>query len=46
MTALFEKTPGSVDTPPPLLGEHNSEIYTALDISAAEQSRLKTAGVI
>ena len=46
LTAQFEKTPGTVDTPPPVLGEHNSEIYAALEISAAEQSRLKTAGVI
>lgn len=46
LTAQFEKTPGTVDTPPPVLGEHNSEIYAALEISVAEQSRLKTAGVI
>lgn len=46
LTAQFEKTPGAVDTPPPVLGEHNSEIYGGLGISAAEQTRLKTAGVI
>ncbi len=46
LTALFEKTPGTVETPPPTLGEHNSEVYTALGISADEQTRLKTAGVI
>ncbi len=46
LTALFEKTPGTVETPPPALGEHNNEIYTALGISADEQTRLKTEGVI
>ncbi len=46
LTAQFEKTPGAVDTPPPVLGEHNSEIFGGLGISAAEQTRLKTAGVI
>jgi CoA:oxalate CoA-transferase len=46
LTALFEKTPGMVDTPPPALGEHNREIYSALGISDAEQAALKTKGVI
>ena len=46
LTALFEKTPGTVDAPPPALGEHNSEIYSALGISEAEQAALKTKGVI
>jgi len=46
LTAQFEKTPGTVDAPPPLLGEHNAEIYAALGISAAEQTRLKSQGVI
>ena len=46
LTALFEKTPGSVDTPPPVLGEHNAMIYTALGLSAADQADLKAKGVI
>lgn len=46
LTARFEKTPGAVETPPPTLGEHNSEIYTALGISDAEQAALKSKGVI
>jgi crotonobetainyl-CoA:carnitine CoA-transferase CaiB-like acyl-CoA transferase len=46
LTALFEKTPGTVDTPPPVLGEHNGEIYGALGISEAEQADLKARGVI
>lgn len=46
LTALFDKTPGSVDTPPPTLGEHNRAIYGALGLSEAELSDLKTKGVI
>ena len=46
LTALFEKTPGSVDTAPPMLGEHNRDIYAALGLSEAEQSDLKAKGVI
>jgi len=46
LTALFEKTPGTVDTPPPKLGEHNGEIYTALGITDADQAALKSKGVI
>ncbi len=46
LTALFEKTPATVDTPPPRLGEHNAEIYAALGISETEQTQLKSRGVI
>jgi len=46
LTALFDKTPGSVDTPPPALGEHNQQIYFLLGLSEAEQAELKTKGVI
>ena len=46
LTALFEKTPGTVDTPPPKLGEHNGEIYTALGITDVDQATLKSKGVI
>ena len=46
LTARFEKTPGSVETPPPTLGEHNAEIYSGLGISETEQADLKTKGVI
>ena len=46
LTAMFAKTPGSVDTPPPTLGEHNAEIFGAMGISPDEQAALKTKGVI
>lgn len=46
LTARFEKTPGSVDAPPPALGEHNQQIYSMLGLSEAEQAELKSKGVI
>ena len=46
LTARFGKTPGAVETPPPTLGEHNAQIYGALGLSEAEQSDLKSRGVI
>ncbi|MFN7956724.1 MAG: CoA transferase [Holophagaceae bacterium] len=46
LTALFEKTPASVDLPPPTLGEHNADIYGALGLGASELAELKTKGVI
>ena len=46
LTARFEKTPGTVETPPPVLGEHNGEIYSGMGISETEQAELKAKGVI
>jgi len=46
LTALFGKTPGSVDTPPPTLGEHNREVYAALGLDEADLAELKAKGVI
>ncbi len=46
LTALFGKTPGSVDTPPPTLGEHNQQVYAALGLSEARLTELKSKGVI
>ena len=36
-------TPGSVDTPAPMLGQHNKEIY---GLSDAELEELKKEGII
>ena len=39
-------TPGSVRTPPPLLGEHTDEVLTWLGCDAAEQIALRQAKVV
>jgi CoA:oxalate CoA-transferase len=46
LTARFEKTPGTVDAPPPALGEHNRRIFRSLGLSEAELTDLKSKGVI
>ena len=46
LTALFEKTPGSVDSGPPTLGQHNAEVYAAIGLGEADLQALKAKGVI
>jgi crotonobetainyl-CoA:carnitine CoA-transferase CaiB-like acyl-CoA transferase len=46
LTALFEKTPGVVETPPPTLGQHNEEILGALGHSGDALAQLRQKGVI
>ncbi len=46
LTALFEKTPGSVETAPPTLGQHNRQIFSSLGLTEAEQAELKAKSVI
>ena len=42
----FSRTPGGIDRPPPLLGEHNQEVLQEIGFSAAEVEELKTQDVI
>jgi crotonobetainyl-CoA:carnitine CoA-transferase CaiB-like acyl-CoA transferase len=46
LTALFEKTPGAVEAPPPTLGEHNALVYGHLGLGEGELIELKSKGVI
>lgn len=46
LTAHFAKTPGTVETPPPTLGEHNAEVYGRLGLAPEDLAALKTKGVI
>lgn len=42
----FESTPGSIRTPPPLLGEHSDEILSGLGYDVEAVARLRAEGVI
>ena len=42
----FSRTPGALDLPPPLLGEHNSELLQEIGFSPAEIEELKAGEVI
>lgn len=42
----LSKTPGSIRTPAPALGQHNEEIYASLGLAAGDLARLKDKGVI
>jgi crotonobetainyl-CoA:carnitine CoA-transferase CaiB-like acyl-CoA transferase len=46
LTAKFEKTPGSIDTPPPRLSQHTCEVLTSLGYSEDDLARLRSAGAI
>ncbi|MEK6572318.1 MAG: CaiB/BaiF CoA-transferase family protein [Bacteroidota bacterium] len=46
LTSKFEKTPGSVGSPPPRLSEHTNEILGQLGYSDAEIKKLKEQGII
>jgi len=42
----FSRTPGGLDRPPPLLGEHNQEVLESLGFSSAEIEELRAKEVI
>jgi len=46
LTALFDKTRGDVETPPPTLGQHNAEILARIGYGGTELAELKAKGVI
>lgn len=46
LTAKFSKTPGTVETPPPALGEHTREVLKEIGYSESEIQKLKDATII
>jgi formyl-CoA transferase len=46
MTAKFSATPGTVETPPPKLGEHTEEVLRGIGYSTEQVRELKSKGVI
>ena len=46
LTAKFSETPGTIDSPPPELGEHSKEVFAELGISEEEIEKLKNDKVI
>jgi len=46
LTALFEKTPGKVETPPPRLGDHTEEILAGVGYTRDEIAQLKQKGIV
>lgn len=46
LTAKFSKTPGFVETPPPLLGEHTNEILEKLGFAVEEIQVLREKAII
>jgi CoA:oxalate CoA-transferase len=46
LTALFEKTPGKVEAPPPTLGQHTEEILGGIGYAKAQVAELRQKGIV
>ncbi|MBD3333846.1 CoA transferase [candidate division GN15 bacterium] len=46
LTALFDRTSADIKAPPPVLGEHNAEIFGALGFTGEQLAELKQKAVI
>ena len=46
MTALFEKTPGSITAPPPRLSEHTAEVLARIGYGTEEVTDMRTRGIV
>ena len=46
MTAKFEKTPGTVEAPPPTLGQHTREVLAGLGYTDEEIEAFRKAGSV
>ena len=46
LTAKFSKTPGNVETPPPTLGQHTSDILKGIGYSEEEITKFRAAKII
>jgi crotonobetainyl-CoA:carnitine CoA-transferase CaiB-like acyl-CoA transferase len=46
LTAKFSKTPGNVETPPPTLGQHTSDVLKGIGYSEEEIKKFKAAKII
>lgn len=43
---IFHKTPWAIRRPAPLLGQHNSEVYSQLGFAREEIGKMREAGII
>jgi len=46
LTALFEKTPGKVETPPPRLGDHTEEVLSGIGYTKEQIAQFKQKGIV
>ena len=46
LTAKFSRTPGAIESPPPMLSEHTDAILTELGYTAEEQRSLKSKTIV